>query len=50
MFYCLAGVRSRAAARMAKEAGWSVGEYVGSWREWSERGGKVEGGMGGKGT
>ncbi|SPQ23715.1 ecb24421-8323-48c9-9003-b7717ac3dd64 [Thermothielavioides terrestris] len=39
VFYCRSGVRSRAAAGLAKEAGWTnVGEYPGSWLDWSERG------------
>ncbi|RYP06001.1 hypothetical protein DL765_009649 [Monosporascus sp. GIB2] len=43
LFYCKAGVRSRAAAGVARDAGWSrVGEYPGSWSEWFARGGKVE--------
>lgn len=43
VFYCKAGVRSRAAAGMAVMAGWSgVGEYKGSWAEWSRRGGESE--------
>lgn len=43
VFYCRAGVRSRAAAGLAKEAGWTnVGEYPGSWLDWAEKGGKVE--------
>ena len=43
VFYCKAGVRSRAAAGLAKDAGWAnIGEYPGSWNEWAERGGKVE--------
>lgn len=43
VFYCKAGVRSRAAAGLAKSAGWSkVGEYPGSWLDWAEKGGKVE--------
>lgn len=43
VFYCKAGVRSRAAAGLAKDAGWeSVGEYPGSWLDWYEKGGKVE--------
>lgn len=43
IFYCKAGVRSRAAASLAKEAGWTrVGEYPGSWKDWSEKGGKVQ--------
>ncbi|GAW27352.1 putative rhodanese domain-containing protein [Rosellinia necatrix] len=43
VFYCRAGVRSRAAAAVARHAGWSrVGEYPGSWLDWSARGGRVE--------
>ena len=43
VFYCKAGVRSRAAAGLARDAGWvKIGEYPGSWNEWAERGGKVE--------
>ncbi|KAI1775327.1 Rhodanese-like protein [Hypoxylon cercidicola] len=43
VFYCKAGVRSRAAATIAKEAGYkNVGEYPGSWVDWVARGGKVE--------
>ncbi|KAI0165670.1 Rhodanese-like domain-containing protein [Xylariaceae sp. FL1272] len=43
VFYCKAGVRSRAAAGIAKEAGWkNVGEYPGSWVEWSGKGGAIE--------
>ncbi|KXX82139.1 Thiosulfate sulfurtransferase RDL2, mitochondrial [Madurella mycetomatis] len=43
VFYCKAGVRSRGAAGLAKEAGWAkVGEFPGSWVEWYEKGGKVE--------
>ncbi|KAI8628260.1 Rhodanese-like domain-containing protein [Xylariaceae sp. FL1651] len=43
VFYCKAGVRSRAAAGIAREAGWRhVGEYPGSWIEWSGKGGAVE--------
>lgn len=37
VFYCKAGIRSRAAARMAWEGGWrGVGEYGGSWVDWVE--------------
>lgn len=49
VFYCKAGVRSRAAARMARGAGWGeeggggVGKYAGSWDEWKARGGGVGG-------
>ena len=43
LFYCKAGVRSRAAAALAGEAGWKdVGEYPGSWMEWEKNGGEVE--------
>lgn len=43
VFYCKAGVRSRAAAGLAKNAGWTnVGEYPGSWLDWAEKGGKSE--------
>ncbi|KAK2027685.1 rhodanese-like domain-containing protein [Colletotrichum zoysiae] len=43
VFYCKAGVRSRAAAALAKEAGWTrVGEYPGSFLDWKKHGGEVE--------
>ncbi|KAB8303488.1 hypothetical protein EYC80_004902 [Monilinia laxa] len=43
VFYCKAGVRSRAAAEIARGNGWeNVGEFEGSWMEWSEKGGEVE--------
>lgn len=43
VFYCKAGVRSRAAAGLAREAGWkNTGEFRGAWNEWFEKGGKVE--------
>ncbi len=42
MFYCKAGVRSRAAAGMALQGGYGrVGEYAGSWDEWAGKGGRV---------
>jgi rhodanese-related sulfurtransferase len=45
VFYCKSGVRSRAAAELAKAAGWTeVGEYPGSWMDWEGRGGVKEGG------
>ncbi|KAK1594424.1 Rhodanese-like domain-containing protein [Colletotrichum navitas] len=48
VFYCKAGVRSRAAAALAKDAGWTkVGEYPGSFMDWEKHGGEVE--RGGKG-
>jgi len=44
VFYCRAGVRSRAAAELASQAGWEkVGEYSGSWLDWEKRGGEKEG-------
>ncbi|KAF8426939.1 Rhodanese-like domain-containing protein [Tirmania nivea] len=38
VFYCKAGVRSAAAAGLARRAGWrAVREYPGSWVDWCER-------------
>ena len=38
VFYCKAGIRSRAAAGLAREAGWEgIKEYPGSWVDWVER-------------
>ncbi|KAI9783762.1 MAG: hypothetical protein M1839_003098 [Geoglossum umbratile] len=43
VFYCKAGVRSAAAAKLALQAGWDrVGEYSGSWLDWEKRGGEKE--------
>lgn len=43
IFYCKAGVRSRAAARMAREwEGIKAGDMKGGWMEWEGRGGEVE--------
>ena len=43
VFYCKAGVRSRAAAQLARDAGWNnVGEYSGSWLDWDKNGGEVQ--------
>lgn len=43
VFYCKAGIRSAAAAGLAKQFGYkNVGEYKGSWMDWSGKGGKVE--------
>lgn len=43
IFYCKAGVRSRAAARMAREwMGVQAGDMKGGWMEWEGRGGDVE--------
>lgn len=44
VFFCKAGVRSKAAARMAQQAafGGQTGEYPGSWLDWVKSGGKVQ--------
>ncbi|ETN46256.1 uncharacterized protein HMPREF1541_00440 [Cyphellophora europaea CBS 101466] len=44
VFFCKAGVRSKAAARLAQQAafGGQTGEYPGSWKDWVESGGQVE--------
>ncbi|KAM5370560.1 hypothetical protein ACJZ2D_008493 [Fusarium nematophilum] len=43
LFYCKAGIRARAAAGLAKQAGWNrVGEYPGSWLDWQAQEGPVE--------
>ncbi|KAL2007761.1 hypothetical protein VTN00DRAFT_7743 [Thermoascus crustaceus] len=45
VFYCKAGVRARAAAQLALQAGYDparVGVYDGSWVDWVDRGGRVE--------
>ena len=43
IFYCKAGVRSRAAARMAREwVGIKAGDMQGGWVEWESKGGEVE--------
>ncbi|KAF1952305.1 Rhodanese-like protein, partial [Byssothecium circinans] len=40
VFFCKAGVRSSAAAQLAKQAGYeNVGEYRGSWLDWERKGG-----------
>ncbi|KAF9693366.1 hypothetical protein EKO04_008641 [Ascochyta lentis] len=40
VFFCKAGVRSKAAAGIARQAGYTnVGEYMGSWNDWERRGG-----------
>lgn len=42
VFYCKSGVRSRAAAELARQAGFEqVGEYPGSWMDWVKKGGQV---------
>jgi rhodanese-related sulfurtransferase len=51
VFYCKAGVRSSAAAAMAKQHGYQhVGEYRGSWLDWEKNGGASSGHPEGKGT
>ncbi|CAG8909479.1 unnamed protein product [Penicillium egyptiacum] len=45
VFYCKAGVRAKAAAQMAVQAGYdpaNLGVYMGSWLDWEAHGGKVE--------
>jgi rhodanese-related sulfurtransferase len=52
IFYCKSGVRSRAAAEIARRAGYGVAEdgkdnaevaeYPGSWIDWEKNGGRVE--------
>ncbi|KAL6402871.1 Rhodanese-like protein [Ilyonectria robusta] len=43
LIYCKAGVRARAAAALARQAGWeNVGEYPGSWLDWEAQNGPVE--------
>ncbi|PBP26045.1 rhodanese domain containing protein [Diplocarpon rosae] len=45
VFFCKAGVRSKAAAAFAWQAGWiNVAEYPGSWLDWDKNGGAKEGG------
>ncbi|KAF1926960.1 Rhodanese-like protein [Didymella exigua CBS 183.55] len=40
VFFCKAGVRSKAAAGIARQAGYTnVGEYPGSWNDWQKKGG-----------
>ena len=41
VFYCKAGVRSSAAAQLAKQYGYeNVAEYRGSWMDWEKNGGQ----------
>jgi rhodanese-related sulfurtransferase len=43
VFYCKAGVRSKAAANLAEQSGYQkVSEYRGSWLDWQRNGGKAE--------
>lgn len=41
IFYCKSGVRSKAAAKLAQQAGFGgvVSEYPGSWKDWEANGG-----------
>jgi rhodanese-related sulfurtransferase len=42
IFYCKAGVRSSAAAQLARQVGYqNVSEYRGSWMDWVAKGGAV---------
>lgn len=42
VFYCKAGVRSSAAAQLALQHGYDkVGEYRGSWIDWSGKGAEI---------
>lgn len=43
VFFCKAGVRSSAAAKLASQSGYDkVGEYRGSWLDWTSNGGQVQ--------
>lgn len=45
VFYCKAGVRARAAAQLAVQAGYDperIGVYDGSWLDWEKNGGRAE--------
>lgn len=43
MFYCRSGVRSGAAAQLARQQGYErVAEYRGSWLDWQKHGGAEE--------
>lgn len=42
VFYCKSGVRSSAAAQLARQYGYAnVAEYRGSWVDWQKNGGKA---------
>lgn len=44
VFYCKSGVRSSAAAQMARQVGYAdVVEYRGSWQDWENKGGEKGG-------
>lgn len=41
VFYCKAGVRSSAAANLARQNGYeNIAEYKGSWMDWENNGGQ----------
>jgi rhodanese-related sulfurtransferase len=41
VFYCKAGIRSKAAATLARQVGFqNVGEYRGSWDDWAKKSGE----------
>ena len=43
VFYCKAGIRSSAAAKLASDNGYAkVGEYRGSWLDWTKNGGQIQ--------
>lgn len=44
IFFCKSGVRSKAAAQLAAQAGFGgrIGEYPGSWLDWEKNGGRTE--------
>jgi rhodanese-related sulfurtransferase len=42
IFYCKSGVRSSAAAQLARQVGYkNVAEYRGSWLDWAKNGGSA---------
>jgi len=42
VFYCKSGVRSSSAAGLAQQYGYeNVGEYRGSWLDWTKNGGET---------
>ena len=42
VFFCRSGVRSSAAAKIANQGGYQkIGEYRGSWMDWTSNGGNV---------
>jgi len=42
VFYCKSGVRSSAAANLARQTGYeNIAEYKGSWLDWESNGGQT---------